>query len=321
MLIMSAATAAPPHELPGYTKSPHFDEQIKEFTFDPDVLVHINAPAADKFDPALPVRLVVFALPNGNTIPQTIGCRMTEGRDWHFDIQHIGAQTRLIRTQLTDANLVVAYVQAKERSWPNWRKQHEKSGDAIAHLIEGLAGGFFDPRITVELTAHSGGGSMIFGLIEQLDEIPDLITLIAWLDANYNFTVEKHAAKLTDWLNRDPNHVLAAICYDDRDVTLDGKPVVSPTGGTFRRTQEMATALRGDFALSAGATTDYRMFHDELGRIELILLNNPDGKILHTVLVERNGFIHALTLGTPQAGKIAEFWGDRAYSEYIQPSE
>jgi hypothetical protein len=28
----------------------------------------------------------MFATPNGNTIEQTLGCAMAEGRDWHFDI-------------------------------------------------------------------------------------------------------------------------------------------------------------------------------------------------------------------------------------------
>jgi len=314
------ALAASPHELPGYTISPHFNEQIREFTFDPDVLVHLNAPAADRFNPALPVRLVVFALPNGNTIPQTIGCKMSEGLDWHFDIQHIGAQTRLIRTKLTAANLVVAYVQAQERSWPTWRKNHENSGAAIVRLLETLRSDFPNQPRTIELTAHSGGGSMIFGLIEHVDEIPDWITRIAWLDANYNFTAEKHAAKLTDWLKRNPAHVLAAIGYDDRNVTLNGKPIVSPTGGTYRRTEEMATTSQQSFELKTETTDAYRRYHDSAGRIEFILLNNPDNKILHTVMVERNGFIHVVTLGTPLANKVADFWADRAYTEFVQPA-
>jgi len=39
------------------------------------------------------VRLVVYALPNGNTIEQTFGRRLRPDDDWHYDIQHIGAQT------------------------------------------------------------------------------------------------------------------------------------------------------------------------------------------------------------------------------------
>jgi len=41
--------------------------------------------------------LILYALPNGNTIEQTKGRRVAEGLDWHFGIQHIAAQTRYLR--------------------------------------------------------------------------------------------------------------------------------------------------------------------------------------------------------------------------------
>ncbi|HRX84847.1 MAG TPA: hypothetical protein P5572_07505 [Phycisphaerae bacterium] len=314
------AYAAPPHELPGYTTSPYFSEQIRDFTFDPDVLVEINAPAASAFDPAKPVRLVIFALPNGNTIAQTVGSQMIEGLDWHFDIQHIGAQTRLVRKLTPDANIVVAYVQAKEKSWPTWRKNHADSGAAIVKLVETLRGEFADMPVAVELTSHSGGGSMLFGFIEQVDEIPNWITRFVWLDSVYNYKPETHTKKINQWLRADPTHVLSVISYDDREAKYNGKPLVSPTGGTYRRTQEMVAVMQRDFQLKPAGTDDYRSYHDDAKRIELILLNNPDNKILHTVLVERNGFIHAVTLGTPAAEHAPAFWTDRAYSDWIQPA-
>lgn len=319
--LATTALAAPPGPLAGYTVSPHFGEQIRDFTFDPDVLVHVNAPAPDQFDPALPVRLVVFALPNGNTIAQTIGCKLTDGIDWHFDIQHIGAQARLVRSRLTGANLVVAYVQARHLSWPGWRRQHEQSGAAIVRLVETLRAEFPADSTTVELVAHSGGGSLLFGLIEQVPQIPTWITRFAWLDANYSFDGQKHAGKLADWLRSDAHHVLSAICYDDRNVTLNGKPIVSSTGGTYRRTEEMVSVFQDPFQLAADATDAFRRYRDAAGRIEFILLHNPENAILHTVMVERNGFIHAVTLGTPLAGRVAEFWADRAYSDLIQPAD
>lgn len=320
LLVPCLAAHAAPHALPGYTTSPYFAEQIRDFTFEPDVLVQINAPAADQFDPAKPVRLVVFALPNGNTIAQTVGSQMIEGLDWHFDIQHIGAQTRLARKLTPEANIVVAYVQSREKSWPNWRKNHEGSGAAIEKLIDTLRQEFPNMPVTVELTAHSGGGSMLFGFIEQLAEIPAWVTRLVWLDANYGFSVETHATKLERWLRADPAHTLVVISYDDREVKLNDKPLVSPTGGTFRRTQEMVAVLQQKFELQPDATTDYRRYHDPAQRIELILLNNPALKILHTVLVERNGFVHAITYGTPAAGAAPAFWSDRAYSDLIQPA-
>ena len=54
------------------------------------------------------------------------------------------------------------------------------------------------------------------------------------------------------------------------------------------------------------------------GRIEFLLKENPEHKIFHTVQVERNGFIHALLSGTAEAGKGYEYFGERAYTNWIQ---
>ena len=50
--------------------------------------------------------ITFFALPNGNTTAQTMGKKMQPGDDWHFDIQHIRAQTEFIRQQLKRENLL-----------------------------------------------------------------------------------------------------------------------------------------------------------------------------------------------------------------------
>jgi hypothetical protein len=306
--------------LSGFSPSPHFDEQIRESTFAPEVLVRINAPGPAHFDRRLPIRLVVFALPNGNTIPQTVGRRMEPGLDWHFDIQHIGAQTRLVRQHVDDCNLIVAYVQAEGRSWPGWRRAGAERDARIVALIDHLRSSFAGMAVTVELTAHSGGGSFIFGFIEQLDAIPPWVTRIVWLDANYNFDAARHGRKLKDWLAADSQHALGVFAYDDREVRFRGKPIVSPTGGTFRRTRDMQACLAERFTLAETETPILLRARDASGRIELVRIKNPERRILHTVLVERNGFVHGLTLGTPLAGRVAPFWGPRAYAAYIQPN-
>ena len=79
--------------LPGFATSPYFNEQICIFNYDPEVRILINAPAVNIFDRNKPTEIVLFALPNGNTIEQTVGKRLNPGDDWHYDIQHIGAQT------------------------------------------------------------------------------------------------------------------------------------------------------------------------------------------------------------------------------------
>ena len=83
--------------LPGFSTSLYFDEQVVTFKFYPDIRIHINAAAVDSFDVSKPVGLALYALPNGNTIEQTVGKILEPGDDWHYDIQHIGAQTRFLR--------------------------------------------------------------------------------------------------------------------------------------------------------------------------------------------------------------------------------
>ena len=67
----------------------------------PGTRILINAPL-NGFEEGDRVLLVLYALPNGNTIEQTFGKRLHEGDDWHFDIQHIGAQTRFLRSVISD---------------------------------------------------------------------------------------------------------------------------------------------------------------------------------------------------------------------------
>ena len=105
----------------GWQKSPEFAETGFTETAEPDVRLHVNAPLDEHGKPARGTRLIVFALPNGNTIEQTLGCKMTEGLDWHYDIQHIAAQMRLLRTLVPDERIVLVCVEAPGLSWPNWR--------------------------------------------------------------------------------------------------------------------------------------------------------------------------------------------------------
>jgi hypothetical protein len=104
-------------------------ESNETLTFDPGIRVVINSPAT--IDPMKPVRLVIYAVPNGNSIEQTIGRRTEPGDDWHFNIQHIGAQTRWLRERLTTVTLVVAYLECEGKSWPAWRKKHDPKDEQV----------------------------------------------------------------------------------------------------------------------------------------------------------------------------------------------
>ncbi len=306
--------------LPGFVISPHWGEQIKTYVFEPDAKVHINAPSPEAFAPKKPVRVILFALPNGNTTAQTIGRKMEEGLDWHYDIQHIGAQTRRLREVVTDANLVVAYLEAESRSWPSWRRNHAESGKLIHGLITSVTESFASFNSTLELSAHSGGGSLIFGYLDSVERIPPPVKRIVLLDSNYNYNDEaKHGDKLLEWLRRSPEHHLIVIAYDDRNITLNGKRVVGPTGGTYRATHRMVARFEKDLALERTEEGDRLRYKAMKGQLEMIVHLNPENAILHTVLVEKNGFIHGLTAGTPWENRAGVFFEPRAYESWIQP--
>lgn len=308
--------------LAGFEVSQHWSEQIKEIACEPGVRVHINAPSESQFDAARPTLLVFYALPNGNSIEWTIGRQKAEGLDWHYYIQHIGAQTRRLRETIHDRNIVIAYVEAQGRSWPTWRKKHENGSQIIAGVIEEVVRqvGVRDPAII--LSAHSGGGSFIFGYLEGLDRIPDNIHRIAFLDANYSFSDEAgHGAKLVDWLKRGTDKALVVVAYDDREITFDGKKVVGPTGGTYRATGRMLDSFKGKLALAESIEGDCIRHRGLDGRVDIIVHRNPKNVILHTVLVgDMNGFIHAMTTGTPHENKAGLFGGPIAYHPWIQPN-
>jgi len=310
----------PSGRLAGFEISPHWAEQIRTYSFEPEGKVHINAPGEEAFDPAKPVRVILYALPNGNTTAQTIGRRMEEGLDWHFDIQHIGAQTRRLREVIKDENIVVAYLEAEGRSWPSWRRKHTGSGQLIADLIASVTEPFSSFESTLELSGHSGGGSLIFGYLEHLARIPDQVKRISFLDSNYNYSNKaNHGDKLLEWLGRDPGHHLVVIAYDDRNILYNGKRVVGPTGGTFRATHRMLDRFQQDLELSKTVEGDLTWYKALSGQVEIILHGNPDNAILHTVLVEKNGFIHVTATGTPYENQAATFYAPRVYEEWIQP--
>jgi hypothetical protein len=314
------ADEAPAALLAGFEQSPHFSEQTRTFTYSTDVRIHINAPAPAAFRYGRPVRLLIYALPNGNTTAQTIGKKLAEGVDWHFNIQHIGAQVRRLRETVTDYTLIVAYLEVDSRSWPKWCREHADSGPKAIEIIEAVRAAVPVKDVPVDLASHSGGGALLFALINQSGEIPNWIGRLVLLDSNYNYDdASPQADKLLAWLNADAAHHLGVIAYDDRNITVDGKPVIGPNGGTYRRTSEMLAHFGKsvEFAdTQDGPIGRHRALH---GQLEITLLENPDNKILHTVLVEKNGLIHGQTFGTPWEGKAGVFWQDRAYSDWIQP--
>ena len=89
------------------------------------------------------------------------------------------------------------------------------------------------------------------------------------------------------------------------------------TGGTWYRSHLMRTNLAAHFAFTSARAGDFEHHTALSGRVEFLLHTNPDRAILHTVQVEKNGFIHSLLSGTPQENRGYRYFGPRAYDPWI----
>jgi len=292
-------------------------ENQTSFVIQPGVKICINSPPAADFAPDKPVRLIFYALPNGNTIAQTLGHKRRPGDDWHFDIQHIAAQTRFLRALITNRTVVLVCVETASKSWPAWRKTY---GDKeIPQIIDEIKSRFGDYRLEIVLAGHSGGGSLIFGYMNSVEKIPDEIERIAFLDSDYAYDNSLgHAAKLTAWLADSDRHFLTVLAYDDAAALLDGKSFVTAEGGTWGRSHAMLKDLGTQFEFPSRTNSiGLESYSAQNGRIQFLLKENPAHEILHTVQVERNGFIHAMVTGTADEGQGYEYFGPRAYAQWI----
>ena len=73
LILIQTQVLAQTGKLPGFTKSQFFNEQLITFKYPTDVTVHINAPSADSMRTDRLTSIILFALPNGNSIDWTIG--------------------------------------------------------------------------------------------------------------------------------------------------------------------------------------------------------------------------------------------------------
>lgn len=333
LLILTGCPALTPHDmmqtqvkqpeiLSGFRESHHWSEQILEYNFQPDVRIHINAPSKNRLDIDKPTQLILYALPNGNSIEWTIGREESEDLNWHYFIQHIGAQTRRLREIMTDRNILVAYLEASSKSWPMWRQNHEDSDVLIRSIVKDVERRVLLPNISLTLSAHSGGGSFIFGYINASEDIPSVVNRICFLDANYGFSAKAgHGEKLLRWLQREQNNVLSVLAYDDREILYKGQKVIGPTGGTYRATFRMIDFFRGHLSQSI----DHPSRDEQLieingldGRLNILIHKNPENEILHTMLVgDMSGLIHTMTVGTEYEDETI-FNGPVSYEKWKQ---
>lgn len=302
------------------------NEQRVEFSdLIPDSRVVINLPSQISIRPEKQTRLIVYALPNGNSIEQTEGKSISSGDDWHFDIQHIAAQVRFLRKYDTNHNYVVAYLESYYKSWPAYSANYGNSGALFIKLVDTIqkityklsTGKLPISRQKIILSGHSGGGKFIFNYINSITFIPSRIEKIVVLDANYAFENLFHTKKLSDWVKK--GRFLMVSSYIDSTVILNGKRIVSSKGGTGWKSFEMLKAFESDgIKFSKLRDTSFFTAISKDKNIVIRVKENPDGKIYHTILVERNGLIDAIFYGNSRFAKKYKFWGPRAYSDFVK---
>lgn len=321
VVVVVSTMASMAREAPQWKRSEWFAERSITVADEPGVRIHVNTPLDEGSQRGDVTRLIVYALPNGNTIEQTLGCQLAEGIDWRYDTQHIAAQVRLLRSLMPEEHLVLLCAEAEGLSWPMFRKSQPDANTKIARMVDKWRRQFGDDHAKVMLAGHSGGGSFLWGLIESTGDIPSYLERLAFLDANYSFDAERHTAKLAHWLQSDGSHRLIVLAYDDREIVLDGKKVIGPTGGTYRATGRMREAMGGLFDLTDVFNPPFHETSGLDGRIRYYVHDNPENKILHTALVgDMNGLVHVATLGTPHERRWGKFGGPRAFTQYVQPA-
>lgn len=290
-------------------------EGLSRFYLNDSVRVTIDRPA--QFIPNNKTIITFYALPNGNTTEQTMGKKMSPDDDWHFDIQHIRAQTQFIRKQLKRKNFVVVYLENNYKSWPTWKQHHPVFRKRIPHIVDSITSLIAGNKVSVYLNGHSGGGSFIFGYLAGVGELPSWVKRISFLDSDYGYDSSYYPV-IRKWLKDVKGSALNVFAYNDSVVIYNGKPLVSPTGGTWHRSHLLLQHLGRDFTLSKHRDDSLIIHKSKDERIQFFFKTNPEGKIYHTRQVEFNGFIHSILCGTRHDSRRYEYYGKRAYSDLIE---
>lgn len=287
------------------------EESFTVFNMFGDVQITMDIPA--DFSPSKKNEIILYALPNGNSTAQTMGKKMEPGDDWHFDIQHIKAQTGFIRKKLKNENIVVVYLENSYKSWPLWKSKHRDYIPEVHRMVDTLYHMFSTLKTTICLSGHSGGGRFVFSYLDGIKDIPTYIDRIVFLDSDYGYET-KYGIQIHEWLKAGRHHSLQVFAYEDSLVEVNAKRIVSDTGGTWYRTHQMLKDLSTfySFKLMEG---DSLMIYKSLNhQIGFYLKPNPEKKIFHTTQVELNGFIHSILAGTKYESDGYEYFGKRAYT-------
>ncbi|MEA2077212.1 MAG: hypothetical protein U9O95_04270 [Candidatus Marinimicrobia bacterium] len=307
--------------LPNFTQNDIMHEQIRSYLWGSDVNVHINAPGEDSLKTDKETIIAFYALPAGNTIEWTIGKQMEDGDDWHYDIQHIGAQTRFLRNMLKDKNIITIYIQPTNNAWQLYDDNHPNDHiTLIQQMVSSILAQFSEFDYKVTLNGHSAGGSWVLRYMLGVSEIPAWIDRIGFLDSNYNYKydADHHDSLFAQFLLERNSTYLCVIAYNDSVALYRGSPVVSAEGGTWWNSRHMKKRLDNTFAFIDNQDIDFQRHIALDKRFEILLKENQTQAILHTIQVYRNGFIHSMLSGTEYENVGYKYYGAPAYSEYIE---
>lgn len=256
--------------------------------------------------------LVYFALPNGNTIEQTMGRIPRSEEEWRYGIQHIDAQTRWLRKHAGMNNLITVYLETKQKSWPAWKKEHAANyREYIRSVDSSVKAQIGAVSYRICLNGHSGGGRFIFSYIDAFNGVPEDVERIAFLDSNYGYEL-MYKEPLLQFTSR-PGRVLAVFAYNDSVALLKGERIVSDTGGTWHRSHMMLKDFSQSYTFIRSGDSEVIRYTSGENNIFFFLKNNPDRGIYHTQQVANNGFIHSMLAGTPVSEKGYRYYGEKVY--------
>ena len=108
-------------------------QSLQQFRMYDDVTITLDV--NKDYSAARKTVIILYALPAGNTTEQTMGKKMNEGDDWHFDIQHIKAQTAFLRQEIKNDNVIVAYLDNSYKSWVIWKNKHPNYVTEVQHIF------------------------------------------------------------------------------------------------------------------------------------------------------------------------------------------
>lgn len=292
-----------------------FSQSIQSFIMYGDVRVTMDVPG--NYSSKLKTIIILYALPNGNNTEHTMGKKIRKGEDWHFDIQHIKAQTQFARNELRKQNIVVAYLENNYKSWPAWKARHANYITEVQHITDTIFSLLSAKEKVIYLSGHSGGGRFIFSFLDGVKEIPSYIQRISFLDSDYGYEAV-YLPKFRSWLQNNRSAYLNVFAYNDSVALLNGKRFVSDTGGTWYRSFLMLRDLSDHFKFTKTRDDSLVVYHSADKRIQFFFKTNPDRRIFHTVQVELNGFIHSLLMGTKRESKKYTYFGKRAYQHLVE---